>query len=144
MSEQADRNEKGQFEKGSSGNPVGRPSKAREQAYLAVLVEEVSLEDWRTIVRKAKDDATTSKDFRAREYGRRFIADYAIGKPKQTIAIRAGKTGDEFAELSDDELRAIIAADADVRAEPGRADDEEAAGRRAGAGGSGEAAGRTS
>lgn len=109
MSEKTGRNEKGQFADGHKGGP-GRPSKAREAAYLAVFTEEVTLDDWRDIVRTAKQDATTGEDGKTREFGRRFIADYAIGKPKQTLQLTPRDVYNEYADVSDEELDAIIAA----------------------------------
>jgi hypothetical protein len=114
-----ERNDKGQFAQGNQVGP-GRPTKARELAYLAVLTEEVTLDDWRKIVRTAKKDATAGEDGKTREFGRRFIADYAIGKPKQTVQIGQRDTFNEFADVSDEELNAIIAAaESDDRASAG-------------------------
>lgn len=118
------RTEKGQFAEGNKGGP-GRPAKAREAAYLAVLRETVSLEDWKEIVESAKADAKHGVDGKTRETGRRFIADYCIGKPKQSISVDRGGGYNEFADLSDQELDAIIA-EADTGPGAGNPGGEEA------------------
>lgn len=106
----SDRNGKGQYEKGHPGGP-GRPPKARELAYLAVLREKLTLAEWGQIVEQTIRDAK-SQDPIARDRARRFLAEYAIGKPAQTLHINPAGEGDTFAQyddLSDEELRAIIA-----------------------------------
>lgn len=114
MSEE--RNEKGQFKKGHIGIG-GRPPKAREVARLAVLDEVVKADDWRRICEVALQDATKGKDGQTREKGRRFIADYLVGRPQQTVRFRHDEGGDSiYADLSDDELRAIVAR---AKTEPG-------------------------
>ena len=104
------RNAKGQFQKGWSGGP-GRPkTDARAAVYLAVAQEVCTLEDWRGVVLKAKIDALTGEDGATRERGRRFLADYLIGRPKQVVAIEhdSDSVYEQYAELSDDELAALI------------------------------------
>lgn len=111
----SERNADGTYKKGASGNPGGRPSKARELAYLAVLREALTLDDWRAIVAQAKADALTTGfgegEGATRDKARRFLAEYTIGKPAQTLHVERGDGGafDEYDDLSDDELRAIIA-----------------------------------
>ena len=51
------RDEKGRFIKGVSGNPKGRAPREIEETYRAILIDEVSPDDWRQIIRKAKDQA---------------------------------------------------------------------------------------
>lgn len=97
------RDENGRFRPGASGNPHGRPPKAREQAYLDTLKERLGLEAWAEIVDKAIKDAQVGDD-----KARAWLSDYAIGKPKQTIAIdNRGEGGGDYERYSDDELRAI-------------------------------------
>lgn len=119
-----DRDEKGRFPKGVSGNPQGRPPKARELAYLAVIQEVVTLQDWRSIVAKAKRDALgvlvvetatgqqvmddPFSDGTTREKGRRFIAEYIIGKPKQPLAI-SDDLADLLGDLDAEQRAALIA-----------------------------------
>lgn len=117
----SERNEKGQYEKGVTGNPNGRPPKAREAAYLAVLRETITIDDWKQVVLQAKTDALSGEDGKTREFGRRFLADYCIGKPQQSISIERGSGINEFADVSDAELDAIIAAD-DAKRRAGEGD----------------------
>ena len=51
------RDENGRFAKGQTGNPNGRPRKAREERFYEITLEAVTFEDWREIVVKAKDQA---------------------------------------------------------------------------------------
>lgn len=105
----SERNEKGQFEKGNTGGP-GRPAKAREQAILQIGREVVTLERWREIFERAYKDAIEDEDGRTRDKARRFLAEYQIGKPAQIIKLhQSNDETDEYADLSDDELRAIVA-----------------------------------
>ncbi len=123
-----ERDEKGQFKKGHEGIG-GRPPKAREQAILAVIREVVTLEKWHAIIEKAVNDAISDEDGRTRDKARRFLAEYQIGKPAQTIRLQqTNDEADAYDELSDEELRAIIAAagsdaGAGASAEPDRSDD---------------------
>ena len=111
MSDESQRNQDGTFKKGASGNPNGRPAKARELAYLAVTQEVCALEDWRAIVTKAKVDALAGEDGATRERGRRVLADYLIGRPKQTVSVEhdGDSIYEQYADLPDDELAALIA-----------------------------------
>lgn len=61
----------GRFAKGNPGGP-GRLPRAREADYLCALREEVSLDDWRAIVRKAAEDARDG-DAKAREWLWRYV-----------------------------------------------------------------------
>ena len=45
------------FQKGKSGNPNGRPPKAREIRFYEITLKAISYDDWRQIVSKAKDQA---------------------------------------------------------------------------------------
>lgn len=107
----SDRDAQGKFQKGGPGGP-GRPAKARELAYLAVLREEVTLEDWRRVIQAAKADATNASplDGPTRDKARRFLADYLIGRPAQTIHLDDEQSVyDAYDELSDEALEAIVA-----------------------------------
>jgi len=75
------RDEKGRFIKGVSGNPKGRAPREIEETYRAILIDEVSPDDWRQIIRKAKDQAK-----RGDTSARKFLADYIIGLPVQKVA----------------------------------------------------------
>lgn len=71
------------------------------------------MDDWRKVCERALNDAITGEDYNAREKGRRFIADYLIGKPRQTIQINTTQEADDpYAHLSDEELVAIASGDA--------------------------------
>lgn len=114
-----ERDEKGRFKEGHPGTG-GRPPKARELAILQIGKEVVTLERWREIFEKAFDDAIKDPDGRTRDKARRFLAEYFIGKPAQTVRIRTDDSDDidEFNQYSDDELRAIVA-EAQDRSEDG-------------------------
>jgi hypothetical protein len=119
--ERSERGAHGHFAPGWKGGP-GRPSKAKEKARLAILAAVVTEDKWREICQVAVSDAISDEDGRTRDRARRFIAEYLIGKPRQTIALTkdddagAGDWGD----ITDDELRAIINA-ADPNAGPSAA-----------------------
>lgn len=67
------RDKLGRFVKGSSGGP-GRPKRATELEYLAVLGEAVGIDTWREVVVRAVTDAKAG-DGKAREW----LAKYLIG-----------------------------------------------------------------
>lgn len=110
MSDSTERKTDGTFKDGHKGIG-GRPSKARELAYLAVAQEVCALNDWRAIVTRAKIDAIAGEDGATRERGRRFLADYLIGRPKQVVAVEhdGESVYEQYADLSDDELAELIA-----------------------------------
>jgi hypothetical protein len=68
------RNQQGRFVAGNPGGP-GRPRRATEHDYLAVLSEHCSLVDWAAIARKAVVDAQQG-DGRARDW----LSLYLLGK----------------------------------------------------------------
>lgn len=105
-----ERNDDGTFKPGHPGTSPGRPRRATEAARLSTLNDVVTEERWREICEKAYTDAT-GYDYQAREKGRRFIADYSIGRPRQTIQINTDGDdwAEEFAGYTDAELRAIEA-----------------------------------
>lgn len=109
VEERNERNQKGRWQKGQTGNPNGRPPKARETARLKTLAEVVTQDEWRRICEVALKDATDEGDYQAREKGRRFIADYLIGKPRQTVSIQrdGGDGSSALDDLTDEELEAI-------------------------------------
>lgn len=71
------RNEKGQFVKGSVGNPKGRPPKRVEAAYLDATIGAVSLEEWIVIVKQAMADGT-DEDWRCRDRARQWLGSYLL------------------------------------------------------------------
>jgi hypothetical protein len=112
------RDEKGRFVKGQWAGGPGRPPRAREEAYLAVLRELLSLGKFAEIV-KAQILKAGGGDLQAAQW----LTDYAIGKPRQQIAIEreAETPNTNVAELSDEELLEIIsAAEGDTERSEGR------------------------
>lgn len=57
----AKRNPDGTFAPGHAGGP-GRPKRTTETGYLLALADVVSLDDWREIAEKARDDAKAGDD----------------------------------------------------------------------------------
>jgi len=78
-----DRDGKGRFTKGGTPGP-GRPKRAVEVAFHDILVESVTEDLWRGIVRVAIKDALKGDKF-----AREFIANYTIGKAPQILELRA-------------------------------------------------------
>lgn len=74
-----ERDANGRFVKGHSGNPNGRPKKARETRYYEILVTAVTYEQWARIVKKAAQQAE-----RGDAVARKWLADYIVGVPEQT------------------------------------------------------------
>lgn len=109
-----ERDSKGLFAPGNqTAKGIGRPPKARELARLAILTEIVNETEWRKVVQIALNDAIGGADGQTREKGRRFIADYLIGKPIERIALVDERTPErDLSDLSDDELRALAAGSA--------------------------------
>lgn len=116
----SDRKADGTFAPGCQPGP-GRPAKARELAYLAIAREIVTLDKWRKILHKTVEDATACEDQVARNQARRFLAEYLIGKPAQSIRIRDDRDPfEDFAHLSDEELEAIASSADDGEGDPRR------------------------
>ena len=74
-----DRDERGRFVAGNAGGP-GRPRRAIEREYLAVISEAVTLEDWRAIVAHAVEVAKAGDD-----KARAWLAKYVIGDNPITL-----------------------------------------------------------
>jgi len=110
----SERDSRGLFAPGNqTAKGIGRPPKARELARLAILAEIVNETEWRKVVQIALNDAIGGADGQTREKGRRFIADYLIGKPIERIALVDERTPErDLSDLSDDELRALAAGSA--------------------------------
>ena len=69
-------------------------SKSRNQAvYIQAMSENVSLEDWGRIIKKAVEDAVLG-DYRARQW----IGSYLVGTPIQRVAVDARVTDERFSE----------------------------------------------
>lgn len=65
------RDRRGRFVKGNPGGP-GRPPAAVEENYLVAMREEIPIESWRKIVRRARRDAEKG-DARAREWIGKYV-----------------------------------------------------------------------
>jgi hypothetical protein len=94
----AGRTSNGRFTFGNKASP-GRPRRATEKDYLAVLTEEVSPETWRAICRRAAVDAKAG-DARARDW----IARYLLGPPTELLTLTAVAIAEE-AEKAKEESR---------------------------------------
>lgn len=102
-----ERDTSGKFQTGHAGGP-GRPPRAREAARLEIINAVVTEDDWRRVCAVALADAIHADEGKDREKGRRFIADYLIGRPRQTINVTADPDAwaDSYEDKTDDELRA--------------------------------------
>jgi hypothetical protein len=78
------------WQPGQSGNPAGRPKKAREVAYLDTFRQVVTPDKWQAIIERAYQDAKKGD-----AAARKWIADYLIGPPIERKEI----TGDEGGPL---------------------------------------------
>lgn len=97
----SDGNRRGQFKKGETGNPAGRPKGYERQ--LREVIDSMTAADplladdpsgspespkipaWQAIVKRAVLDAIDGD-----RYARDFVADRLMGKPKQTVNIDEG------------------------------------------------------
>jgi len=101
-----DRTGTGRFAPGNSGGP-GRPRRATERAYLAVISEACPQDAWREIVARAVADAKAG-DAKARDW----LAAYLVGRPEaaavtlHTLAVEDEAGTDAVAE--DASLAAIL------------------------------------
>lgn len=77
----------GQFKKGVSGNPKGRPKRQREIEYYRLLETAVTKEDWIAICIKAVEQAR-----RGDAVARKWLSDYLIGPPVERKEV-TGKDG---------------------------------------------------
>ncbi len=116
------RNLDGTFAKGVSGNPNGRPSRAREAALLAIGQEIVNASAWRSVVVKAVLDAQgkaiiagqvvddIGSTAAGRNTARTWLRDTFIGKPSEYIKLDdADSAYTQLAAYSETELAAALA-----------------------------------
>lgn len=82
-----ERDEKGRFVKGVSGNPGGRP--IDQSKYLKRIDTAMTLKRWRAIVLKAIEQAERG-DAKARQW----LSDYILGKPIQYIDQNTNQSGE--------------------------------------------------
>jgi hypothetical protein len=92
-----DRDDRGRWAPGNPGGP-GRPPRPTELAYLAALADAVTLDDWRAIVTRAKDDALAG-DAKARDWLAARLIGGDAGATLAALALRehlAITPGDEL------------------------------------------------
>lgn len=77
----SNRNKRGQFVKGNSGNPTGRPKKKRDKT-LQELCKTHSVEAINTLVTIMKSDEVKEAD---RIKAAKEVLDRAYGRPRQTV-----------------------------------------------------------
>jgi hypothetical protein len=80
-----ERDDRGRFVKGQTGNPNGRPKKAREEQYLDILLSVVTPEEWTKVCVSALTHAKAG-DGKAREW----LGNYIIGKPVERHEVTFG------------------------------------------------------
>jgi len=88
----AERKANGQFQKGVSGNPQGRPKKDREIRYAEILMTKCTFKEWGEIVQKAVDQAK-----RGDATARKWLSDYLIGSPQQKLDLTSN--GEPFVSI---------------------------------------------
>lgn len=93
------RERNGRFARGNPGGP-GRPRRKIEVEYLATLSDQVSLDDWRKIVRQAVDDAI-SGDAQAR----RWLSQHLLGGGGNLLRLAANEAS---GRTPDDEIRDVL------------------------------------
>lgn len=107
----SERDERGRFAAGNPGGP-GRPRRAVELEYLAALGDELTLDSWREIVRRAVEDAKAGEP-KAREW----VTKYALGGA-QSLSLMALAVREQASVSVDDEILAtadIQRGEADMR-----------------------------
>jgi hypothetical protein len=75
----AGRNADGTFSQGNSGGP-GRPARATERQYMAVVMTACDLDTWQAIVERAVTDAKNGDST-----ARAWLASYLLGKPSPRL-----------------------------------------------------------
>lgn len=71
------RKSNGQFAKGHSGNPKGRPTKPREERYYEITMTTCTYSEWRDIVQRAVEQAK-----KGNPVARKWLSDYLVGVPE--------------------------------------------------------------
>ncbi len=95
------RDKHGRFQVGNAGGP-GRPRRAIEREYIGAVSEAVSIDDWRGIISKAREDALAG-DHQARQWLTHFlIGDERISLTQLAALEHLGLSADlEVAGLAD-------------------------------------------
>lgn len=97
----AKRDAKGRILPGSPGISPGRPPRARELAYLNVMIRTCTLDDWQEITAKAMEQAKSgNKD------ARKWLTDYIIG-PAATIVQAIISQGSDTLQLDERATRLL-------------------------------------
>ena len=92
----ADRNTNGTFATGNPGGP-GRPRRTVEREYLGAMLDAISLDDWRTIIGKAVEDAKSGNS-KARDWLARYVLGPEPLKPSEMAADEQDLTPEEEIE----------------------------------------------
>jgi len=95
------RNDSGQFVKGKTGNPAGRPKKERELRYYEIMQSKCTFKEWGDICQKAVDQAK-----RGDTSARKFLADYLLGPPVQRLDV--DHSGEITTKVTDAEYNRAI------------------------------------
>lgn len=102
----------GRWKKGVTGNPKGRPSRAKEKEYLDVIMDRVTPEILAQIAEKAVEQALEG-DWKAREW----VTKYTVGEPASVHEYLVDKTETYT-------LRVIFEGRETPRLESGESDDD--------------------
>jgi hypothetical protein len=94
----------GRWQKGSSGNPGGRPAMAAE---VRDLLRAHTVDAVNALVQILRDETTPAA---ARVAAARCILDHSIGKPLQAVAVAAQDGPRDADHMTTAELEAYIAA----------------------------------
>lgn len=98
------RDDKGRYAPGTGGGP-GRPTIRAETAYLRVMTDECTIDEWRAITRKAVAQAIDKGDWRARDW----LTKYLIGPAIKAIETQVTTTTDPDTGRKIEQLRTLIA-----------------------------------
>jgi hypothetical protein len=95
------REENGRFAQGNAGGP-GRPRRAIEREYLAVLGDAVSIDDWHEVVQRAVVDAKAG-DAKARDW----LTKHLLGEKPPTLLGLAAKEARNYSSNEDVAAEAV-------------------------------------
>jgi hypothetical protein len=100
------RDEFGRFIAGTSGNPNGRPPKAREERFLEITLNACTFKDWEDIVKKAVYQAKHGNST-----ARKWLSDFLIGPPQQRVDVTTkDESLNDSGVLTDAQRAALLAA----------------------------------
>lgn len=99
----SERDMKGRFVPGTSGNPAGRSPRQVEKEYLDALIANVSMEDWEKIIERAVKDASNGDSV-----ARKWLSDYLLPTPKQRTELSGPDGGPiDFKNLTNEQLERL-------------------------------------